>query len=111
MRTLPVYLAAIATLTLAFAGTASASTSTHWDATHGRRVEVNHRLANQDRRIHNEVREGEMSHAQAARLHRDDHQIRQEERLMASQDGGHITRADDRALNQQENHVSRQIGQ
>jgi hypothetical protein len=109
MRTLPVYLAAIATITLAFAGTASAET--HWDATHPRRVEVNHRLANQDRRIHQGVREGEMSHAEAARLHRDDHQIRQEERLMASQDNGHITRQDDRALNQQENHVSRQIGQ
>ena len=111
MRTLPVYLAAIATLTLAFAGTASASTPTHWDATHGQRAEVNHRLANQDRRIHNEVREGEMSHAQAARLHRDDRQIRHEERLMASQDGSHITHLEDRTLNQQENHVSRQIGQ
>jgi len=109
MRTLPVYLAAIATVTLAFTGTASAAT--HWDATHPRRVEVNHRLANQDRRIHQEVREGEMSHAEASRLHRDDHQIRQEERLMASQDHSHLTRVDDRALNQQENHVSRQIGQ
>lgn len=111
MRTLPVYLAAIATLTLAFAGTASASTYSHWDATHGRRVEVNHRLANQDRRIHNEVREGEMSHAEAARLHRDDHQVRQEERLMASQNRSHLTRPEDRVLNQQENHLSRQIGQ
>jgi hypothetical protein len=52
-----------------------------------------------------------MSHVQATRLHRDDHQIRREERLMASQDGGHITRQEDRALNQQENRVSRQIGQ
>jgi hypothetical protein len=29
---------------------------------------------------------------------------------MASHDGGHITRADQRALNQQENAVSKQIG-
>jgi hypothetical protein len=111
MRRLPVYLAALATLTLAFAGTASATPRTHWDATHPRRVEVNHRLSNQDRRIHQEVREGEMSHGEAARLHRDDRQIRGEERLMASQNNGHITRAEDHALNQQENHVSRQIGQ
>lgn len=62
-------------------------------------------------RIRQEVHEGEMSHVQATRLHRDDHQIRREERLMASQDGGHITRQEDRALNQQENRVSRQIGQ
>nr|WP_244207874.1 hypothetical protein [Paraburkholderia hospita] len=51
-----------------------------------------------------------MSHIQAMRLHRDDHHIRRDERLMASQDGGHITRQEDRALNQQENRVSRQIG-
>lgn len=109
MNTLIQKLAAIAALSVAFIGTASAATN--WDASHPRRAEVNHRLANQDRRIHQEVREGEMSHAQAMRLHRDDNQIRREERLMASQDGGHITRQEDRALNQQENRVSRQIGQ
>lgn len=102
-------LAAVAALALAFSGTASAQTN--WNATHPRRVEVNHRLANQDRRIRQEVSEGEMSHAEASRLHRDDHQIRQEERDMASQSGSHITRREDYALNQQENRVSRQIGQ
>ncbi|WP_233886543.1 hypothetical protein [Paraburkholderia flagellata] len=102
-------IAAVAVLAMSFAGTASAQTN--WDATHPRRAEVNHRLANQDRRIHQEVREGEMSRAEAARLHRDDHQIRQEERDMARQDGSHITRREDYVLNQQENHVSRQIGQ
>jgi hypothetical protein len=102
-------IAAVAALALSFAGSASAQT--HWDATHPRRAEVNHRLANQDHRIHQEVREGDISHAEAARLHLDDHQIRQEERDMASQNGSHITRREDYALNQQENHVSRQIGQ
>jgi hypothetical protein len=47
----------------------------------------------------------------AARLHRDDHQIRQEERDTASQDGSHITRREDYAFNQQENRTSRQMGQ
>lgn len=102
-------IAAATALALSFMGTASAQTN--WDATHPRRAEVNQRLANQDRRINHEVREGEMSHAEAARLHRDDHQIRQEERDMASQDRSHITRREDYALNQQENRVSRQIGQ
>ncbi|MCI0150324.1 hypothetical protein KNO81_31120 [Paraburkholderia sediminicola] len=102
-------IAAIAALAMSFTGIASAQTN--WDATHPRRAEVNQRIANQDRRIHQEVREGEMSHAEAARLHRDDRQIRQEERDMASQNGSHITRREDYALNQQENHVSRQIGQ
>jgi hypothetical protein len=102
-------LAAIAALALSFAGAASAQTN--WNATHPRRAEVNYRRANQDRRIPQEVREREMSHAEAAKLHRDDHKIRQEERDMASQNGSHIIRREDYALNQQENRVSRQIGQ
>ena len=81
-----------------------------WAKAHPRRAEVNARLANQDRRIHQKVAHGEMSHAHAAQLHHEDRQIRREERMMASQHGGHITKAEQRALNQQENAVSRQIG-
>lgn len=102
-------IAAFAALAFSFAGVASAQTQ--WDAAHPRRDEVNDRLANQNRRIHQEVREGEISHAQAMKLHRDDHQIRHEERLMASQDHSHITKQEQRTLNQQENRVSKQIGQ
>ena len=88
----------------------SALAESHWAKTHPRRDEVNDRLVNQNRRIHQEVKEGDLTHAQAAKLHKDDRQIRQEERDMASQNGGHITKADQRALNQQENAVSHQIG-
>ena len=102
-------IAAIVALAFSFAGVASAQTP--WDATHPRRAEVNHRLANQNRRIHQEVHEGGMTRAEAATLHREDHKIRQEERLMASQNGGHISKQEQRALNQQENQVSKQIGQ
>ena len=109
MRTLTQKFAAIAALSVFVAGTASAATT--WDASHPRPAEVNHRLSNHDHRIHQEVREGELSRGEAMRLHRDDHQVRTEERLMASQNGGHITRQEDRALNQQENRTSRQIGQ
>jgi hypothetical protein len=109
MNTLTQKLVAIAALSVVFAGTASAATT--WDASHPRRAEVNQRLSNQDRRIHHEVREGELSRGEAMRLHRDDHQVRSEERLMASQNGGHITRQEDRALNQQENRISGHIGQ
>lgn len=100
--------ATFAALSLASLGTAASAAT--WDQTHPRRAEVNARLANQNRRIQHEVKEGEMTHAQAAALHRQDHQIRREERLMASQNGGHITRPEQRVLNQQENAVSRQIG-
>jgi len=81
-----------------------------WAKAHPRRAEVNARLANQDRRIHKEVREGEITRGQAAQLHQQDHRIRAEERTMASTNGGHITKTEQRALNQQENQVSREIG-
>lgn len=103
---------AIAMLTVFAVGTsASAMAETTWAKNHPRRHEVNKRLNNQDRRIHKEVKEGELTKTQAQALHKDDRQIRQEERDMASQNGGHITKQEQRTLNQQENGVSKQIGQ
>jgi hypothetical protein len=71
---------------------------------------VNDRLANQNRRINQERREGEITRAQANRLHSEDRAIRNEERTMAGFNNGHITGAEQKALNQQENAVSSQIG-
>ena len=88
----------------------AASPAGTWKKDHPRRAQVNDRLANQNKRINEEVKEGEMSKAKAARLHKEDRQIRQEERAMASQNGGHITKQEQRTLNQQENAVSKQIG-
>ena len=68
------HLAIAATLMSVLTGTAFADTP--WQQAHPRREAVNQRLANQNRRIHHEVKEGEMSHAEAARLHRDDRKIR-----------------------------------
>ena len=82
----------------------------NWAKNHPRRHEVNKRLSNQNKRIHNEVKKGELTRGQAGKLHREDHQIRQEERDMASQNGSHITKSEQKVLNQQENGVSRQIG-
>ena len=90
---------------------ANAGAATKWAAQHPRRAEVDHRLAHQSGRINKEYKESEISRTQASSLHRDDRQIRQEERDMASQNRGHITRLEQRTLNQQENQVSRQIGQ
>ena len=102
-------IAAASALVFGMAASNSAMAETAWQKSHPRRAEVNHRLANQNRRIHNKVEDGQMSHAQAAQLHKDDHQVRQEERDMASQNGSHITKPEDRALNQQENAVSQDI--
>ncbi|NUO71641.1 MAG: hypothetical protein HOQ10_02865, partial [Frateuria sp.] len=64
----------------------------HWAKTHPRRDQVNDRLHRQDARIHDERKEGDLTKSQAADLHKDDHQIRQEERDMASPTGGHSTK-------------------
>jgi hypothetical protein len=103
-------LSAVALASFAQASAPAVDKDTTWQKNHPRREQVNERLANQNRRIHEEVKEGEISKSQAARLHKEDQRIRQEERLMAAQNGGHITKAEQRALNQQENKVSAQIG-
>jgi len=95
-------------LLIGIAGAAHAESQ--WDKDHPRRAEVNKRLDNQNARINKEVKEGEISKTKAAKLHKEDHQIRQEERDMASQNHGHITKQEQVTLNQQENGVSRQIG-
>src|ERR1700730_14093848 len=104
----------VATIALAgvfAAGVASAALAdTQWDKDHPRRDQVNDRLQNQNKRIHQEVKEGDMSKAKAAKLHREDRAIRKEERTMASTNHGQITQAEQEALNQQENQVSKQIG-
>ena len=82
---------------------------TTWQKNHPRRTEVNKRLANQNNRINQGIKNGTLTKSQATQLHKEDRQIRHEERDMASQNGGHITKQEQRTLNQQENKVSRQI--
>jgi len=102
----------IAVTTAFIAGIASSAIAeTNWEKNHPRRDQVNDRLANQNKRIKQERKEGELTAGQAAKLHKEDRQIRQEERDMASQNGGHITKSEQKVLNQQENAVSKQIGQ
>jgi hypothetical protein len=103
-------IAAIATVLAITLATNAFADETKWDKDHPRREQVNKRLNNQDKRIKDERKEGEITKGQAAQLHKEDHQIRQEERDMASQNGGHITKQEQKTLNQQENKVSKQIG-
>jgi hypothetical protein len=99
-----------AVITAALAGAAgTAGADTTWQKNHPRREQVNNRLANQNARIHQDVKNGTITKGQAAALHHQDHQVRQEERAMASQNGGHITKSEQKALNQQENAISKEI--
>jgi hypothetical protein len=82
---------------------------TPFQKTHPRRAEVNKRLDNQNNRIDQGLKNGKLTQAQAAQLHKEDQGIRKEERNMAAKDGGHITRQDQKKLNRQENKVSKQI--
>jgi Skp family chaperone for outer membrane proteins len=99
---------AIAAIML-FIGTVPVFAESDWAKTHPRRKQVNNRLNNQNQRINNKVKNGTMTTAQAQKLRANDRNIRQEERDMAKQNGGHITKQEQRTLNQQENENSRQI--
>jgi len=76
---------------------------------HPRLLEVNGRLYNQERRINAGVRDGQLTHQEAHQLRSDDRGIYREEQRMAKLDNGHITRADQKSLNQQENATSKDI--
>ena len=102
-------LAAVSAMVAGMTLASSASAETQWQKDHPRRTEVNSRTKNQNARIDHKVADGQMTQGQANQLHKDDHQIRQEERDMASQNGGHNTKQEQRTLNQQENAVSRDI--
>ena len=101
----------IAALALSLAGAAGAANAndTQWQKDHPRREQVNDRLANQNKRIDTKVADGQMTQGQAAKLHKYDRQLLQEERDMASQNGGHITKQEQKTLNQQENRTSQKI--
>ena len=102
-------LVAVAGAALTLCGVASASAGP-WQNNHPRRVEVNHRLGNQFGQINRDYREGKITGAQAARLHMEDRSIHGQERFASRFHDGHITRAEKRSLNQEENGVSKQIG-
>jgi hypothetical protein len=85
-----------------------AATTTFADAG-VRRAQVNERLANQNLRIDKERSSGMITAGRANFLHSEDHDLRLEEKLDAKFDGGHITKGEQKLLNQQENSVSKQI--
>lgn len=98
------------TLVMAAGGVTAASAATPWQQSHPQRAEVNARLDNQAVRIRHERRHGDISAAEAFRLHRADHHIRMQERRFAAFHHGHISRYERARLNHEENRVSRHIG-
>ncbi|HUA35525.1 MAG TPA: hypothetical protein VMA09_18085 [Candidatus Binataceae bacterium] len=80
-----------------------------WGYNHPRRVEVNSRLANQNRRITAGVRDGQLTHQEAHQLRSEDRSVLHQERQYAHFDDGHISRPEQGVLNQDENGISHQI--
>jgi hypothetical protein len=106
------FLVAASVVALGFISTsvfAQNSTPSTFDKTHPRRAQVNSRLNNQNARTDNKVDNGKMSKAEAAKIHKQDHSIRKEEKKDAAANGGHITKAEQKHINHQENHVSKEI--
>ena len=102
------FLTAVTIVALSLLSTAGFSQA-KFDKTHPRRAEVNKRLDNQNARVDNKVDEGKMSKGEAAKIHKQDHAIRKEERRDAAENGGHITKAEQKHINHQENKVSKEI--
>lgn len=80
---------------------APADAQTAWQRHHPARVEINHRIAHQERMIHRERRDGEITRGQAHAMRAEDHAIRMQERADARADHnhGHLDRAQARHLN------------
>ncbi|MDA8095729.1 MAG: hypothetical protein M0T84_17840 [Betaproteobacteria bacterium] len=108
-RRLPKLIAVLLASLIASASV-SALADSAWAQQHPRREQINGRLARQNGRIRQEVREGDLTRAKARRLHRADHRIRMEERHFAARHHGAVTPAEQARLNRQENRVSRHIG-
>lgn len=67
------------------------------------------RLQDQNSRIKEERREGDLTPSQAKKLRSEDRSIYQQEQLDAAKHGGNITKREQKTLNKEENGVSKQI--
>ncbi|MBS1953696.1 MAG: hypothetical protein JST89_05915 [Cyanobacteria bacterium SZAS-4] len=99
---------------IALLGAVSSSTNSPVLAWHGqnfannhpRRAEVLSRDANLNRRINNN--KGDLG-GHYGQLKREDRAIHQQERRMARNNGGYITKSQEHKLNREENHLNQQI--
>jgi|SRR5579863_5198224 len=103
---------------LIFAGSAVAQTSTTTtsgagpgvvDPGHPRVNEVNQREQNQQNRIANGLKNDKLSANQAANLEKREANLQSREQKDMAQHNGHLTKANQRQLNRQENRISKSI--
>ena len=70
---------------------------------------INQRKANQQERIGNGVKSGQLTAGETSHLEHQEAGINKEERGMRAQDNGHLTKQDRRTLTKQQNQESRRI--
>jgi hypothetical protein len=71
--------------------------------------EINQRKVKQQDRIAQGVRSGQLTPGETAHLERQEQGINREERAMRAQDNGHLTKADRKLVNRQQNVESKRI--
>ena len=71
--------------------------------------QVNGRIQNENAKIHEEYREGDLSRGQARELHQEEQAVRHEEHEMKRDNGGYLTTGEQHQLNRQENAINHQI--
>jgi CRISPR/Cas system-associated endoribonuclease Cas2 len=79
------------------------------DPGHPRVNQVNQRETNQQKRIGNGVKNGQLKPAQTARLERGEQRLQNNEKKDMAKDNGHLTKQDQRQLNREANHMSKRI--
>ena len=101
---------------LMIAGSASAQTSTTSgagpgviDPGHPRVNEVNNREENQQQRIGNGIKSGKLNSQQAANLEKRETNVQNREKADMAKNNGHLTKAEQRGINRQQNRISRSI--
>ena len=100
----------LTTLTFAAPSMAGERHDHRFEHHHPRRDQVLDRTQVQNRRITREVREGDLTHAQAHALRLTDRSVALQQRADAKANGGYITKQEQRALDRELNANSKQIG-
>jgi hypothetical protein len=79
------------------------------DPGHPRVNQVNQRETNQQDRIANGVKNGQLTPGQTARLERGEQRLQDNEKKDMAKDNGHLTKQDQRQLNREANRMSNRI--
>ena len=79
------------------------------DPGHPRVNEINQREQNQQDRIANGVKSGQLTPGETQRLERGEQRLQNNEKKDMAKDNGHLTKQDQRQLNRKANHMSKRI--